>query len=98
MNDLARHGIPALVTVGTFCRPGGAGSANLGQVAHPSNPAGGSAMVINGRAMPSGTRLSIGYFQNSVRMLLIKDGTRLTCSTSHQPAAHFTPSGPKIRG
>jgi hypothetical protein len=96
---LARHGIPALVTVGTFCRPGREGSANLGQVLHESNLADGSAMVINGRAMPSGTRLSIGYFQNSVRMLLIKDGAHLTCgSTSHQPAVHLIPSGAPIRG
>jgi hypothetical protein len=96
---LARHGIPAVVTVGTFCRPGREGSANLGQVLHQSNLADGSAMVINGRAMPSGTQLSIGYYRNSVRMLLIKDGAHLTCSsTSDQPAVHLTPSGAPIRG
>ena len=38
-------------------------AASLGQVVHPSNPADGSAMVIDGQAMPSRTRLSIGYFQ-----------------------------------
>jgi hypothetical protein len=90
---LARHGIPALVTVGTFCRstPGAPG---FGQVVHPLNLADGSAMVISGQAMPSGTRLSIGYFQGHVRMTLIEDGAPLSCSsTFQQPAVHITPSG-----
>jgi hypothetical protein len=96
---LARHGIPALVTVGTFCRSTSGSPAGLGQVVHPSNLADGSAMVINGQAMPSGTRLSIGYFQGHVRMMLIKDGAPLSCSsTSGQPAVHITPSGTAIRG
>ena len=97
---LKRHGIPALVTVGAFCRPARGASVGLGQAIHPKTLADGSdAVVMNGSAMPSGTQLSIGYFPNYVRMLLIKDGTRLSCgSTSHQPAAHITPSGPKIRG
>jgi len=68
----------------------------------------GSAMVINGHAMPSGTRLSIGYFPGhatatlhnaAIRMALVKDGARLSCSsTSHQPAVHLIPSGASIRG
>jgi hypothetical protein len=95
---LAQHGIPALVTVGTFCRSTPGSSASLGQVVHPSDLAGGSAMVINGRAMPSGTRLSIGYFQGHVKMMLIKDGAPLSCSTFRQPAVHVTPSGTAIRG
>jgi hypothetical protein len=96
---LARHGIPALVTVGTFCRSTPEASASLGQVVHPSTLAGGSAMVIDGQAMPSGTRLSIGYFQGHVRMALIEDGASLSCSsTSDQPAAHVTPSNTPIRG
>jgi hypothetical protein len=96
---LARHGIPALVTVGTFCRSVPAAPASLGQVVHPSDLADGSAMVINGQAMPSGTRLSIGYFSGHVRMTLIEDGAPLSCSsTSHQPAARITPSGTPIRG
>ena len=95
---LARHGIPALVTVGTLCRsrPGAPGS---DRVVNPSSLAGGSAMVISGRAMPPGTRLSIGLFPGYTRMLLIKDGAPLSCgSTSRQPAAHITPSGTPIRG
>lgn len=95
---LARHGIPALVTVGTFCRSTSGSPAGLGQVIHPSVTPGGSEMVINGQALPSGTRLSIGYFQGHSRMALVKDGAHLSCaSTSHQPAAHITPSGTPIR-
>lgn len=97
--DLAQHGIPALVTVGTFCRSIPAAPVSFDQVVHPSNLADGSAMVINGRAIPSGTRLSIGYFPARTRMALIKDGAPLSCSsTSHQPTAHITPSGAPIRG
>jgi hypothetical protein len=96
---LARHGIPALVSVGTFCRSTPRAPGSLGQVVHPSNLADGSAMVIDGQAMPSGTRLSIGYFQGHVRMALIEDGASLSCSTaSDQPAVHITPSGNPIRG
>ena len=96
---LAQHGIPALVTVGTFCRSTPDASGSLGQVVHPSTQADGSAMVIDGQAMPSGTRLSIGYFQGHVRMALIEDGASLSCSsTSDQPAAHVTPSNTAIRG
>jgi hypothetical protein len=96
---LPRHGIPALVTVGTFCRSTSGSPAGLGQVVRPSNLADGSAMVISGQAMPSGTRLSIGYFQGHVRMMLIEDGAPLSCSsTFHQPAVRITPSGTAIRG
>jgi hypothetical protein len=97
---LARHGIPALVTVGTFCRSGPTASAGAGKVVHASSQAGGSnAIVINGHAIPPGTRLSIGLFPGHTRTLLIKDGAPLSCSsTSHQPAAHITPSGTPTRG
>lgn len=97
---LARHGIPALVTVGTFCRPADGASSGAGKVAPAAKQAGGSdAIVINGRTIPPGTRLSIGLFPGYTRMLLIQDGTPLSCgSTSQQPAAHITPSGTPIRG
>jgi hypothetical protein len=96
---LARHGIPALVTVGTFCRSTPGALAGSGEVVRALNQAGGSGMVIDGQAMPPGTRLSIGYFQGYVRMALIKDGAPLSCSsTFHQPAVHITPSGTPIRG
>lgn len=95
---LARHGIPALVTVGTFCRTAPGTTASSGQFKTPAKAAPGSATVLNGRAMPPGTRLSIGYFPSYVRMALIKDGVPLRCSsTPGQPAAHITPSGTPIR-
>jgi hypothetical protein len=95
---LARHGIPALVTVDTFCRSIPSATSGLGDVVHPSSRADGSAMVIDGQAMPPGTRLSIGYFQGHVRMGLVKDGARLSCgSGSDQPAAHLPATGTPIR-
>jgi hypothetical protein len=94
---LARHGIPALVTVDTFCRSTPGPPAGVGKVLHASQ-ADGSAIVIDGQAMPPGTRLSIGLFPQYTRMLLIKDGAPLSCgSTSHQPAVHILPSGTPIR-
>jgi len=100
---LARQGIPALVTVGTFCRPapGTPSGAPDGtpKVVHASDQADGSdAVVIDGRAIPPGERLSIGLFLGHTRMLLVKDGAALTCSaTSGQPAAHISPTGTPIR-
>jgi hypothetical protein len=96
---LARHGIRALVTVGTFCRSGPTTSAGVGKFVDASNQADGLAMVINGQEIPPGTRLSIGIFPGYTRMLVIKDGVPPSCSsTSDQPAAHITPSGTPIRG
>ena len=96
---LAQHGIPALVTVGTFCRSALGAPAGLGQVVHPSSLDDGSAMVISGKAMPPGTKLSIGYFRGHVRMALIRDGAPLSCgSTFNQPAMRTTtPTGTSIR-
>jgi hypothetical protein len=97
---LAQHGIPALVTVGSLCRstPSPAG---IGQLLSPLTLADGSdAMVINGRAMPPETRLSIGLFPNYTRLALIEDGAPLSCgsgSSPGQPAVHITSSGTPIR-
>lgn len=95
---LAQHGIPALVTVGTFCRSTPAGQGSFSEVLHPLTAADGSdEMVIDGQAIPSGTRLSIGLFPQYTRMAFIKDGAPLSCgSTSHQPAVHLLPSGTPI--
>jgi hypothetical protein len=89
---LAQHGIPALVTVGTFCHSTRGAPDSLGQVIHPSNLGDGPAMVINGRAMPAGTRLSIGSIQGqAVKMALIEDGAPVSCSsTIHQSAGDNT--------
>lgn len=96
---LALRGIPALVTVGTFCRSTTGAPTGFGKVVQASDQADGSAIVIDGQAMPPGTRLSIGLFPGHTRMLLIKDGAPLSCSsTSRQPAAHITPSNAPIRG
>lgn len=94
---LARHGIAALVTVGRFCRPTTGPKTGLSQVLHSSDVANGQAIVIDGSAMPPGSRLSVGYFPNYVRMALIDNGAGLSCSTSHQPAVHITPTGTPIR-
>jgi hypothetical protein len=80
---LARHGIPALVTVGTLCRSTPGSSASFDQILHASTLADGSdVLVISGQAIPAGTRLSIGYFPSHVQMALIKDGAR-----QHFPSA-----------
>jgi hypothetical protein len=95
---LARHGIPALVTVGAFCRPARGASAGAVKSMHVVRKADGSdAIVINGKAMPPGTRLSIGLFPGHTRMLLIPDGVPLLCGrTSRQPAARSAPAGTPI--
>jgi hypothetical protein len=93
---LAQHGIPALVTVGTFCRPANGVEAGFDQFVHPATlPDGSAEMVIDGSAMPAGTTLSIGYFRNYVRMAVYEDGAALSCSStsSGQPAVHNLPSG-----
>jgi hypothetical protein len=96
---LARRGIPALVTVGTFCLPAGGASSGPGKVVSASDQADGSAVVIDGLAIPPGTRLSIGLFPGHTRILVIKDGVPLVCrSSSDQPWAHITPTGTPIRG
>lgn len=96
---LARHGIAAVVNVGTFCRPANGVEGSFDAFVHPATlPDGSAEMVIDGSAMPSGTELSIGYFANYVRMAVIEDGARLSCgSTSGRPAVHLTPAGDKIR-
>jgi hypothetical protein len=101
---LARRGIPALVTVGSFCRPATATGTGRNQVKHapaPAGPrpaAGGPAVLISGQKMPPGTKLSIGLFPGVVRMMLVKDGSHLTCSSGfQQPAEHVRPSGTPIR-
>ena len=100
---LAQHGIPALVTVGSFCRSTPLAPVPFGQVVQPSTLADGSdAIVINGQAMPSGTELSIGSFPGTVRMVLIEEGAPLSCFSTPgqpgQPAVHITSTGTPTRG
>ena len=97
--DLARHGIPALVSTGTFCRSALVTSSGINKVVHASTVADKSdMMVITGSALPPGTRLSIGYFPGVVRTAVIKDGAPLSCSSTFgQPTAHVTAAGTPIR-
>jgi len=92
---LAQHGIPALVTVGSFCRTNPIAPVPFGQVVQPSTLADGSdAIVINGQAMPSGSELSIGEFPGTVRMSLIEEHAPLSCFSAPgqpgQPVIHIT--------
>jgi hypothetical protein len=98
---LAQHGIPALVTVGSFCRTTPLAPVPFGQVVQPTTLADGSdAIVINGQAMPSGAELSIAVFPQTVRMVLIEKGGPLSCFSTPgqpgQPAIHLT--GPPTQG
>jgi hypothetical protein len=92
---LAQHGIPAMVTVGSFCRTNPLAPVPFGQVVQPTTLADGSdAIVINGQAMPSGAELSIAIFPQTVRMVLIEQGAPLSCFSTPgqpgQPAIHIT--------
>jgi hypothetical protein len=94
---LARHGIPALVTVGTFCSSTPGWTPAPGRIVHSAQRANGWAMtVINRSEMPSGTRLSIGLLPSRTPMSLIENGAHLTCaSTPPRPAAA---RGPQMSG
>ena len=100
---LAQHGIPALVTVGSFCRTTPLAPVPFGQVVQPTTLADGSdAIVINGQAMPSGAELSIAIFPQTVRMVLIEEGAPLSCFSTPgqpgQPAIHILPTGTPTQG
>jgi len=100
---LAQHGIPALVTVGSFCRTNPIAPVPFGQVVQPSTLADGSdAIVINGQAMPSGSELSIGEFPGTVRMSLIEEHAPLSCFSTPgqpgQPVIHILPTGTPTQG
>jgi hypothetical protein len=94
---LARHGIPALVTVGTFCSSTPRWTPAPGSIVHSAQRANGWAMtVINRSEMPSGTRLSIGLLPSRTPMGLIENGAHFTCRSTppHPPAA----PGPRMSG
>jgi hypothetical protein len=97
---LARHGIAALVTVGTFCRSTPAASGGSGLFKNPSSqPYGGDAMVIDGSALPPGTELSIGYSASWVKMGVVEVGAPLSCgSPLGQQAVRITPPGTPAHG
>ena len=74
---LAKHGIPALVTAGKFCRTAAQPAPGVGKVVSlrspairakggpiPPTPGAGPGIVIYGSAIPRGVKLSIGYRQD----------------------------------
>jgi hypothetical protein len=88
-SDLARYGIRAMVTAGSFCSsdPPPAGIKKVIKFAgSPGNP--GNDMVINPAAMPAGTELSFGYFrradgvQTSLALISMRS---YTCTTDPPP-------------
>jgi hypothetical protein len=107
-NDLARYGIPAKVTSGSFCSTDPA-PAGLSQVmtfspASPG-PAQNRTVTINPAAMPAGTELSFGNFQlargQEAAFTLIDAGS-YTCTSSAATARsrgmaiyHGLPEGSK---
>jgi hypothetical protein len=107
-NDLARYGIPAKVTSGSFCSsdpaPAGFSQVVSGQPAGPSTvtPQSGvhPTITIDPAAMPAGTELSVGYFQLSSGPysgeqqadVVLIDASSYTC-TSTPPDPNRPPDG-----
>jgi hypothetical protein len=86
---LQRYGIPAMVTIGSFCssHPSRAGFRQVvtGQRSSPNT------MTINPAAMPAGTQLSFGYFKLSTgqetAVTLISTNSYTCSSTAPSPDA-----------
>ena len=90
---LARRGIPALVNVGRMCdsapEPSG-----LDQVISSRRLADGSVYTtFNARAMPAGSKVSIGYFATGTQFALIEDGAPLHCTTNPNPGSQSNTTG-----
>ena len=94
---LAEHGIPALVTVGKFCRTADQPPPGVGQVVAlsprpPQGTGGPGPVVIYGSAIPSGVELSIGYRQDpqefEISFSLIQAGAPLTCTSIPDNGPH----------
>jgi hypothetical protein len=94
-NDLRHDGIPAIVTTGSFCSsdPTPLGFSRAVRVTTPPG-AGEQTVTINPAAMPAGTELSFGTFQNGTSVLtgaaLISTGSHACAST---PPIRFLPAG-----
>jgi hypothetical protein len=93
---LAQAGVPAIVNVGFLCYVAHPVSAGQFFSGHHPGPGGNTVMVITPSRMPTGTTLSIGYYQNQVQagvqFTLVPDGVRLTCNSDPPvPAGQPTP-------
>jgi hypothetical protein len=94
---LAQHGIPALVTVSSFCSSEPAPpSSGVISIQRP-DPQVSYVIVINPSAMPTGTELSLGLFRAGPRVkiaMTLVNHHAYTCSSSSRvsqpqpPAAH----------
>jgi hypothetical protein len=97
---LAEHGIPALVTAGSFCRTADQPASGVGQVLTllprlqpgPGGQRPGPTIVIHGSAIPRGAELSIGYRHDpgsrEISFTLIKAGAPLTCTSLPDNGPH----------
>jgi hypothetical protein len=88
-SDLAHDGIPAKVTAGSFCSSDPAPAAASQVISVPKiQPGQAPTVTINPRAMPAGTELSFGNFENANAgrtFLAVIDADSYTC-TSTAPA------------
>ncbi len=92
-SDLARDGIPAKVTVGSFCSSDPAPAAVSQVISVPKiQPGEAPTITINPATMPAGTELSFGNFElaNGGRtfLALIDMGSYTCTSTAPAPAPH----------
>ena len=85
-SDLAQDGIPAKVTVGSFCSSDPAPAAASQVVSVPKiQPGAEPTVTINPEAMPAGTELSFGNFQNANAgrtFLVLIDTNSYTCTST----------------
>jgi hypothetical protein len=87
-SDLEKDGIPAKVTVGSFCSSDPAPAGFSQAVSIPIQPGQGMTVTINPAAIPAGTELSFGIFQlanNLETTAALIDTGSYTC-TSTAPA------------
>jgi len=96
--DLAQDGIPALVTVGSFCSsdPAPAGFLNVVSFQMPQNPGprGPGSITINPKAIAAGTELSFGNFKianGGQTSLTLIDSDSYACTST-------TPTAPPTDG
>jgi hypothetical protein len=93
---LAQRGIPALVTVGTFCRTPSK-PVDTAPLLVPEHEADGSVdLTINPAAIPTGAELSIGLDVNTVRFLLINEHAPQVCGPLVSQPAYHQPGGSEV--